>query len=104
FTAGLKHTEQLQEKIYDEIVGRIKQDDESVPYRENGYWYYTRYESNKEYPIYCRRQGSMNAPEEVILDVNKLAAGHDYYGMPGISISEDNNLLAYAEDTVSRRR
>ena len=102
--AGMKHTTELQDKIFNEIVGRIKQDDASVPYKENGYWYYTRYESNKEYPIYCRKKGSMGASEEVILNVNELADGHDYYGMQGISVSEDNNLLAYAEDTVSRRR
>lgn len=102
--ANMKHTEALQEKIYQEIVGRIKQDDSSVPYKENGYWYYTRYQANEEYPIYCRKKGSMNGKEEVILDVNKLAEGHDYYSVRGLSVSEDNNLLAYAVDTVSRRR
>lgn len=102
--ANLKHTEPLQEKIYNEIVARIKQDDESVPYKDNGYWYYTRYEQGKEYPIYCRKKGSMTAAEEILLDVNVLAKGHSYYSIQGLSVSEDNNLLAYAEDSVSRRR
>lgn len=102
--ANLKHTESLQDKIYNEIVGRIKQDDESVPYKDNGYWYYTRYEQDKEYPIYCRKKGSMTAAEEILLDVNALAKGHSYYSIQGLSVSEDNNLLAYAEDSVSRRR
>jgi len=103
-TANLKHTEGLQEKIYDEIVGRIKQTDESVPYKDNGYWYYTRYEQGKEYPIYCRKKGTLAAPEEVLLNVNELANGHSYYSIDGVKVSEDNNLLAYAEDSVSRRR
>ncbi|MBX2917418.1 MAG: S9 family peptidase [Cyclobacteriaceae bacterium] len=102
--ASLKHTEALQKKIYDEIIGRIKQTDESVPYRDNGYWYYTRYEQGQEYPIYCRKKGTMEAAEEVMLNVNELAKGHSYYSITGLSVSEDNNLLAYAEDSVSRRR
>jgi oligopeptidase B len=102
--AKMKHTEALQEKIYNEIIGRIKQTDESVPYKDNGYWYYTRYEEGKEYPIYCRKKGSLTATEEVLLNVNDLAKGHDYYAITGLSVSEDNNLLAYAEDSVSRRR
>lgn len=102
--ASLKHTEALQEKIYNEIIGRIKQTDESVPYKDNGYWYYTRYEEGKEYPIYCRKKGTLEAAEEILLNVNELAKGHDYYSITGLSVSEDNNLLAYAEDSVSRRR
>jgi oligopeptidase B len=100
----LKHTEALQKKVYDEIVGRIKQTDESVPYKDNGYWYYTRFEQGQEYPIYCRKKGSLDAAEEVLLNVNSMAKGHDYYSITGLSVSEDNNLLAYAEDSVSRRR
>ncbi|HRG08911.1 MAG TPA: S9 family peptidase [Cyclobacteriaceae bacterium] len=102
--ASLKHTEALQEKIYNEIIGRIKQTDESVPYKDNGYWYYTRYEEGKEYPIYCRKKGSLEATEEILLNVNDMAKGHSYYSITGLSVSEDNNLLAYAEDSVSRRR
>lgn len=102
--ASLKHTEALQEKIYNEIIGRIKQTDESVPYKDNGYWYYTRYEQGQEYPIYCRKKGTLEAAEEILLNVNDMAKGHSYYSITGLSVSEDNNLLAYAEDSVSRRR
>ena len=102
--AKLSHTEALQEKIYNEIISRIKQTDESVPYKDNGYWYYTRYEEGKEYPIYCRKKGTLEAAEEILLNVNDMAAGHDYYSITGLSVSEDNTLLAYAEDSVSRRR
>lgn len=100
----LQHTEALQKKVYDEIVGRIKQTDESVPYQDNGYWYYTRYEEGQEYPIHCRKKGSLEAKEEILLNVNDMATGHDYYSVRGLSVSEDNNLLAYAEDSISRRR
>ncbi len=100
----LKHTEGLQKKVYDEIISRIKQTDESVPYKDNGFWYYTRYEQGQEYPIYCRKKGTLEAAEEILLNVNDMAKGHDYYSITGLSVSEDNNLLAYAEDSVSRRR
>lgn len=99
----LKHTEDEQKVLFDEIVGRIKQDDETVPYFENGYWYYTRYEEGKEYPVYCRKQGSLEADEEIIIDANELAKGHDYYHVSGLEVSPDNKILAYGEDTVSRR-
>lgn len=102
--AKTKSTEGLQKKIYDEIVGRIKQTDESVPYKDNGYWYYTRYEQGQEYPIYCRRKETLDAPEQILLNVNEMAKGHDYYSITGLSVSEDNLFLAYAEDSVSRRR
>jgi len=102
--AKLKHTEAFQEKLYNEIIGRIKQTDESVPYKDNGYWYYDRYEEGQEYPIYCRKKESLSAPEEIILNVNELAKGHDYFQVRGLKVSEDNNLLAYGVDTVSRRR
>lgn len=102
--ASLKHTEPLQEKLYEEMVGRIKQDDESVPYQENGYWYYTRYEKGKEYPIYCRKKETLESPEEILLNVNELAEGYAYFQVRGLKVSEDNNLLAYGVDTVSRRR
>src|ERR1044071_8043148 len=100
----LKHTEALQDKIYNEIIGRIKQTDESVPYKKNGYWYYTRYEQGQEYPIYCRKKGELTANEEILLNVNEMAKGHDYYSIIGLQVSEDNNLLAFGEDSVSRRR
>lgn len=100
----LSHTEALQKKVYKEIVGRIKQTDESVPYKDNGYWYYKRFVEGQEYPIYCRKKGSLSGKEEILLNVNEMARGHDYYSITGLSVSEDNNLLAYGEDSVSRRR
>jgi oligopeptidase B len=99
----MSHTEELQSKLYDEIVGRIKQTDESVPYLSNGYWYYTRYEEGGEYPIYCRKKGTLEADEEVMMDVNEMAAGYGYYSASPAGISTDNNILAIAEDTLSRR-
>lgn len=99
----LKQTEALQASLYDEIVGRIKKTDESLPYFKNGYWYYTRYEEGKEYPIYCRKKGTMNGTEEVMLDVNELAEGHDYYAASSLQVSPDNKILAFGEDTLSRR-
>jgi oligopeptidase B len=100
----LKHTEDLQKIIYDEIVGRIKKDDESVPYLDNGYYYYTQYLEGKEYPVYFRKKGSLDAPEELLLDVNKIAEGQKYCAVTGLSISRDNRILSYGVDLVSRRR
>lgn len=100
----MKHTEALQEQLYDEIVGRIKQTDESVPYKNNGYWYYTRYEEGGEYPIYCRKKGSLEAEEEVMINANIMAEGHEYFNVGGLNVSLDNRLLAYGVDTVGRRK
>lgn len=97
-------TEGLQEKIYEEIVGRIKKDDESVPVLDKGYWYYSRYEEGKEYPYSCRKKGSMDAVEEVMLDQPSMAEGHNYFAIGGRSVSPDNNLLVYGVDTISRRQ
>ncbi len=94
----------LQDTLYKEIVARIKQDDASVPYRERGYWYYTRFETGKDYPVHARRKGSMEAPEEVMLDVNALADGKGYYSVGTWEVSQDNRLLAYADDAVGRRQ
>ena len=99
----MKETEQLQEKLFDEIVSRIKQDDESVPYKKNGYYYYVKYEKGKEYPIYCRKKGSLDSEEEVMLNVNEMAEGYSYYQIAGLNVSPDNKILAFAVDTVSRR-
>ncbi len=99
----LSDTKELQEKIYNEIVGRIKQDDESVPYFKNGYWYYTKYAEGQEYPIYCRKKELLTNAEEIILNVNVQADGYDYYAATGLKISPDNKILAFGEDTVSRR-
>ncbi|MEO5906293.1 MAG: S9 family peptidase [Saprospiraceae bacterium] len=99
----LSHTKAFQEKLYNEIVGRIKQTDMSVPYKENGYFYITRYEEGQEYAIHSRRKENMDSPEEIMLDVNALAKGFDYYAIAGRSVSPDNKLLVYGEDTLSRR-
>ncbi|MEX2604926.1 MAG: hypothetical protein WD361_12010, partial [Gracilimonas sp.] len=99
----MKDTEKLQEKLYEEIVGRIKETDESLPYFKNGYWYYTRYEEGNEYPIHCRKKESLENEEEILLNVNELAEGHDYYSATGLQISPDNKILAFGEDTLSRR-
>lgn len=101
--AVLKPTEALQGKLYQEIVGRIKQTDMSVPYRDNGYYYYTRFEEGKEYQVYCRKKGSLDAPEEVMLNGNEMAEGQPFFSLMGLEVSPDNTLLAYAVDTVSRR-
>ena len=94
----------LQEQLYGEIVGRIKQDDSSVPYRERGWWYYARYETGQDYPIHARREGDMQAPEQVLLDVNAMARGKDYFSVGDYEVSQDNRLLAWAEDAVGRRQ
>ncbi len=99
----LKNTHDLQEKLYNEIVGRIKKDDETVPYFSNGYWHYVRYEKDNEYPVYCRKKETLENPEEVILNVNDLAKGHEYYAVGGVFPTKDNNIIAYTEDTLSRR-
>lgn len=99
----MSHSKGFQEKLYNELVGRIKQTDMSVPYKNNGYFYVTRYEEGQEYPIHSRRKGTMEAGEEIMLDVNKLAKGFDYYAVGGMSVSPDNTLLVYGEDTLSRR-
>ena len=100
----MKHTEGLQATLYDEIIGRIKQVDESVPYKYNGYYYYTRYEEGKEYELYCRRESSMDSDEELMLDVNAEAAEHSYYSVGGTTVSPNNEILAFGEDIVSRRK
>ena len=94
----------LEDALFDEIVGRIKQDDETVPYRYRGFHYYTRYEQGKEYPIHARRKGSLDAAEEILLDVNAMAKGHGYFGVSGRKVSPDGKLLAYGEDTSGRRQ
>ena len=99
----LKPTEPLQEKLYEEIVGRIKKDDESVPYKKKGYWYYTRFTEESQYPIYCRKKDSMENKEQILMDVNVMAEGHKYYNVGGLSLSPDEKYMVYGEDTVSRR-
>ncbi|TPV92556.1 MAG: S9 family peptidase, partial [Myxococcales bacterium FL481] len=90
--------------LYDEIVGRIATDDSSVPYRYRGYYYYHRVVDGGEYPIYARRKGSLDAPEEILIDANARGATHDYYAARGLRVSPDGKLLAFAEDTIGRRQ
>jgi oligopeptidase B len=101
--AALAHTKPLNDKLFKEFTGRIQQDDSTVPYLHNGYWYYTRYATRQEYPIYARKAGSLDAAEEVLLDVNALSKGHDYFQVGQREISPDNTMLAWTEDTVGRR-
>ena len=101
--AVLRPTEALQEKLYREIIGRIKPTDLSVPYRDNGYYYYSRYEQGQDYPVYCRKKGTLEAPEEVLLDGSAMSQGQPFFSLLGLEVSPDNSLLAYAVDTVSRR-
>ena len=102
--AALAHVKPLEEKLYAEIVGRIKQDDSSVPYRKNGFWYYTRYETGQEYPIHARRKGSMEMPEQILLNVNEMAREHHFFQVDAMAVSPDTRLLAWAEDSVGRRQ
>jgi len=102
--AALKHTEDFQKDLFEEMKGRIKEDDASVPYKKNGYFYITRFEKGKQYPIYTRKKGSLEAAEELLFDVNEMAEGYDYYTLGGLSISPDNTKAAFAIDTVSRRQ
>lgn len=101
--ATMAHTVNFQEDLFDEIVGRIKQTDLSVPYKKNGYYYITRYEEGKEYPIYARKNGSLDKEEEIMLNANILSEGHEYFQIGGRSVSPDNTMIAYGVDTVSRR-
>ena len=98
------HTKDFQNSLFEEMKSRIKEDDSSVPYFDNQYWYYTRFETGKQYPIYCRKKGTLEAEEEVMFDVNQMAEGHDYFQLSGIEVSPDNTLVAFGVDTVSRRQ
>jgi oligopeptidase B len=100
----MSHTDSFQNRLFEEIKGRIKQTDMSVPYKDNGYFYITRFEEGKEYPIHSRKKGSLDAQEEILLNVNNLAEGHEYYAVGGRTVSPDNKILAYSEDIVSRRQ
>ena len=100
----MEHTQELQNELFEELKGRMKQDDESVPYLDNGYFYWTKYEIGKEYPFYYRRANKEGAADELMLDANRLAVGKAYCSVSGVSVSPDNRLMAYATDYVSRRR
>lgn len=98
------HTQPLKEQLFEEMKARIKEDDESVPYLYNQYWYYTRYEKGKDYPLFCRKYKTLEAEEEVMFDNNLMAQGHAYFNQAGYSVSEDNLLATYGVDTLSRRK
>ncbi len=101
--AFMKSTEALQAKLYEEMLGRIKETDLSVPYPKGNYFYYSRTEKGKQYPIYCRRKGSTEAPEEVMLDLNEMAKGERFMAVGDLEVSDDGNLLAYTNDNVGFR-
>ena len=97
------HTKVFQKELFEEMKARIKEDDESVPYLYNGYYYITRFETGKDYPIYSRKKESLSAKEEIMFDCNVLAKGHSYFQLGGMSISPDNTYATYAIDTIGRR-
>lgn len=98
------HIKTLEDKLFNEMKSRIKEDDESVPYKYNGYWYTIKYESGKDYPIYSRRKETMEAEEELLFDCNEMAKGHRYFKMVGLSVSPDNSMVSFGVDTVGRRQ
>ena len=98
------HTKGFQKQLFEEMKARIKEDDASVPYKYNGYWYITRYEKGKDYPIYSRKKETLDAEEEILFDCNKEAKGHSYYRLVGLNVSPDNTRVAFGVDTVSRRQ
>jgi oligopeptidase B len=105
YTDGvMKPTEGLQKKLYDEMLSRIKETDVEVPYKEGNYFYYTRTEAGKQYSIYCRKKGSLEAPEELLLDVNELAKGQKFMSVRVFAVSDDGNLLAYTTDNTGFRQ
>ena len=102
--AVMKHTKEFQTKLFDEMVARIKKTDESVPAKSNGYFYYSRTEGDAEYPLYCRKKENLEAKEQIMLNVPEMAKGYSYFSVGDYSVSENNKILAYSEDTLSRRK
>lgn len=100
----MSKSESLQTDLFEEMKSRIKEDDSSVPYFYNDYWYITRFEKGQQYPIYSRKKDSLTAPEEILFDCNKMAEGHDYFSLRGINVSHDNSKVAFGIDTESRRK
>lgn len=98
------HTNDFKISLFEEMKSRIKEDDQSVPYKLNGYYYITRYEKGQDYPIYSRKKGSLDAEEEILFNVNEMAKGYSYYKLGGINVSEDNKLVSFGVDTLSRRK
>ncbi len=104
FEASTSHTKEFQDMLFTELKSRIKEDDESVPYKKNGYYYITRYEVGKQYPIHTRKKESLETQEEIMFNVNEMAKEHNYFKLSGVSVSPNNNLVAFGIDTVSRRQ
>ena len=104
FDAVMEDTVEFQESLFEEMKARIKEDDASVPYFKNGYYYITRYEKGSQYPIYSRKKESLDADEEILFDVNEEAKGYEYFQLGGLNVSPNNTLVAYAVDNVSRRQ
>ena len=102
--AVLAPTKPLQDELFKEIVGHIKQDDSSVPVRDRGYWYYTRFQTGQNYPVLARKAGSLTAKEQMMLDEPAMAKGHGFFAVSDWAVSPNNRLLAYALDTVGRRQ
>ncbi len=100
----LKHTESFQSKLFEEMKGRIKEDDASVPYKKDGYWYITKYETGKDYPIYTRKKEHLDAEEEILFDCNIMAKGKSFFNLGSIAISTNNKLAAFTIDTIGRRQ
>lgn len=98
------HTNDLKKSLFEEMKARIKEDDQSVPYKLNGYYYITRYEKGQDYPIYSRKKESLDAPEEILFNVNEMAKGHAFYNLAGLSVSENNKFVSFGVDTLSRRK
>jgi oligopeptidase B len=100
----LAHTEDFQKRLFEEMKGRIKETDESVPVKDNGYWYYTRFEAGKDYSFQCRKKEDLNTgTEEILVNGPERAAGHDYWALGGLDVSDDNKILSWSEDILSRR-
>src|SRR6185436_4889490 len=103
-SAVMKPTEALQDKLYNEILSHIKQTDQTVPYRWDDYFYYSRTVEGQQYPIYCRKHGSVDAPEQVLLDLNEMARGQKFMAVGSFAPSDDGNLLAYSTDNTGYRQ
>ncbi|MDI5888545.1 S9 family peptidase [Flavobacterium sp. LB3P48] len=103
YDAMTAHTKDFQKELFEEMKGRIKEDDQSVPYLYNGYYYITRFEKGQDYPIYSRKKGSLSANEEILFNCNDLAKGHSYFQLGGLSVSSDNKFASFGIDIVGRR-
>ncbi len=93
----------FEKTLFEEMKARIKEDDSSVPYKYNGYWYIVKYETGKDYPIYIRRKDSLANPDELLFDCNNMAEGHDYFKLAGLSVSPDNTMISFGIDLTGRR-